>query len=96
MADRYVFFRRMAHELARKHGGFASFMPKPFANRAGSGAHFNMSLAALADGRNLFNAETDKRGNRISSLGYNFIAGLIKHLPVICAVVAPTGNSTSA
>jgi glutamine synthetase len=93
MADRYVFFRRMAHELARKHGGFASFMPKPFADRAGSGAHFNMSLAALADGRNLFNAEKDKRGNRISSLGYNFIGGLIKHLPAICAVVAPTVNS---
>lgn len=30
MADRYVFFRLMANEVARRHGGFASFMPKPF------------------------------------------------------------------
>jgi glutamine synthetase len=45
MADRYVFFRMMANEIARKHGGFASFMPKPYGDRAGSGAHFNMSLA---------------------------------------------------
>ncbi|MBI1774100.1 MAG: type III glutamate--ammonia ligase [Proteobacteria bacterium] len=93
MADRYVFFRRMAHEIARKHGAFATFMPKPFPDRAGSGAHFNMSLASLKDGRNLFTAEKDARGNRISALGYKFIAGLIKHLPAICAVVAPTVNS---
>ena len=44
MSDRYVFFRRLADEIARKHGGFASFMPKPLAHFAGSGAHFNMSL----------------------------------------------------
>ena len=44
MADRFVFFRLMAHEIARKHGGFSTFMPKPYADRAGSGAHFNMSL----------------------------------------------------
>jgi glutamine synthetase len=93
MADRYVFFRRMAHEIARKHGAFASFMPKPYADRAGSGAHFNMSLASLADGRNQFTSEKDKRGNKISELGYQFIAGLLKHLPAICAVVAPTVNS---
>ncbi len=38
MADRFVFFRVMANEIARKHGHFASFMPKPFADRTGSGA----------------------------------------------------------
>ncbi len=93
MADRFVFFRRMAHEIARKHGGFATFMPKPFPNWAGSGAHFNMSLASLSDGRNLFAADKDVRGNRISPLGYKFIAGILRHLPAICAVVAPTVNS---
>ena len=29
MADRFVFFRMMANEIARKHGAFATFMPKP-------------------------------------------------------------------
>lgn len=93
MADRYVFFRLMAHEIARKHGGFASFMPKPYADRAGSGAHFNMSLADKTSGRNLFADADDARGCGLSKLGYQFIAGVLKHLPAICAVVAPTVNS---
>ena len=38
MADRVAFFRYMAGDIARKHGYFASFMPKPFANMSGSGA----------------------------------------------------------
>ena len=89
MADRFVFFRWMAHEIARKHGAFATFMPKPFADRAGSGAHFNLSLRDLAGGRNLFAAGD----GRLAQLGSHFIAGVLRHLPAICAVVAPTVNS---
>jgi glutamine synthetase len=93
MADRYVFFRMMAHEIARKHGAFATFMPKPYADRAGSGAHFNMSLADIKTGKNLFADPGDPRGCGLSKLGYQFIAGVLAHLPAICAVVAPTVNS---
>lgn len=93
MADRFVFFRLMAHEIARKHGGFATFMPKPFVDRAGSGAHFNMSLANINTGENLFSDTSDPRGCNLSKLGYQFLAGVLKHLPAICAVVAPTVNS---
>src|SRR5262249_58128781 len=74
-------------------GAFASCMRKPLPDRAGSGAHFNMSIASVSDGRNLFAAEKDARANRISALGYKFIAGVLRHLPAICAVVAPTINS---
>jgi len=93
MADRYCFFRMMAHEIARKHGAFATFMPKPYADRAGSGAHFNMSLADKKSGKNLFADANDPRGCGLSKLGYQFLAGVLKHLPAICAVVAPTVNS---
>ena len=93
MADRFVFFRMMADEIARKHGGFASFMPKPFPDRAGSGAHYNISLFSLADKKNAFEEKNDPRGKGLSQLGYQFIAGVLKHLPAICAVVAPTVNS---
>jgi glutamine synthetase len=93
MADRFVFFRWMAHEIARKHGGFATFMPKPYADRAGSGAHFNLSLFDIASGRNLFAADQGRGGNKLSPLGFQFIAGVLRHLPAICAVVAPTVNS---
>ncbi|HET6387979.1 type III glutamate--ammonia ligase [Hyphomicrobium sp.] len=93
MADKFVFFRLMAHEIARKHGGFATFMPKPYADRAGSGAHFNMSLSDKKTGKNLFADPADPRGCGLSKLGYQFLAGVMKHLPAICAVVAPTVNS---
>lgn len=93
MADRYTFFRMMAGEIARKHGGFASFMPKPFADRSGSGAHLNMSLADLATGANLFADKDDPRGCKLGALGYKFIAGVLAHLPAICAVIAPSVNS---
>jgi len=42
MADRYVFLRVLEHEMARKHGAYASFMPKPYGDKAGSGAHYLM------------------------------------------------------
>jgi glutamine synthetase len=93
MADRLTFFRLMVKEIARKHGYFATFMPKPFSNRTGSGAHFNMSLADLKTGENLFADEQDERGCKLSKLGYQFIAGILRHAPAICAVIAPTVNS---
>ena len=92
MSDRLVFFRMMVGEIARKHGLFASWMPKPFADRTGSGAHYNMSLAD-ASGTNLFAAEDDPRGCGLSTLGYQFIAGVLRHAHAICAVIAPTVNS---
>jgi glutamine synthetase len=93
MSDRYVLFRMMAHEMARKHGYFATFMPKPFADRAGSGAHFNVSFKDIGTGKNLFYDANDKRGCKLSKIGYQFIAGVLRHMPAICAVVAPTINS---
>ena len=36
MSDRFVFLRMMANAIARKHGAYASFMPKPFGERTGS------------------------------------------------------------
>jgi len=91
-ADRVTFFRLMAREITRKHGLIASFMPKPFADRTGSGAHFNMSLADLEQGHNLFTPADDRPG-WVSELGLQFIAGILRHAPAICAVIAPTVNS---
>jgi glutamine synthetase len=93
MGDRLTFFRLMVKEVARKHGYFASFMPKPFANRTGSGAHYNMSLADRETGQNLFEAADDPRGCQLSKLGYQFIAGVLRHAKAICAVTCPTVNS---
>lgn len=93
MSDRFVFLRMMANAIARKHGAYASFMPKPFGERTGSGAHFNMSLADSGTGENLFKSSDDPRGCDLSKLGYQFLAGILRHLPAIMAVVAPQVNS---
>ncbi len=95
MCDRYVFFRLMAKHYAAEEGLLATFMPKPFADKTGSGAHFNMSLYDLETGGNLFkrpHAE-DPRGLGLSDLGYQFIAGILRHGPALCAAFAPTVNS---
>lgn len=93
MADRFTFFRLMVKEIARRHGYFATFMPKPFSDRTGSGAHYNMSLADLETGENLFDDPDDPRRCGLSTLGYQFIAGVLRHAPAIVAVTCPTVNS---
>ena len=92
MADRLTFFKLMAKEIAHKHGLIATFMPKPFADRTGSGAHFNMSLADLDTGRNLFETD-DKAPGQVSEIAHHFMAGVLRHAAAICAVIAPSVNS---
>ena len=93
MADRVSFLKLMVGEIARRHGCYASWMPKPFGNRTGSGAHLNMSLAELGSGRNLFAADHDPRQIGLSQLGYQFTAGILRHAAALTAVIAPTVNS---
>jgi glutamine synthetase len=95
MADRFMLFRMMAKEVARSHGYEATFMAKPWSDRTGGGAHFNMSLAAVDGGENLFapGSDDDPYGCGISRLGYRFLAGLLAHAPAIVAVTCPTVNS---
>lgn len=91
-ADTFVFFRMAASEIAQKHGAIATFMPKPFSNRTGTGAHFHLSIGT-ADQKNVFHDDTDKRGLGLSKTGYQFLAGLIAHAPALTAICAPTVNS---
>ena len=93
MADRQTLWRMMMKEVARKHGFEVTLMPKPYANRTGTGAHFNMSLADIKTGANLFADPKDPRKCGVSRLAYQFIAGVLAHAPAITAVAAPTVNS---
>jgi glutamine synthetase len=95
MCDRYVFFRMMAKQYASEEGLLATFMPKPFADKTGNGAHFNMSLFDLATGSNAFKCDPkdDPRGLGLTPLAYSFIAGVLRHGRSICAALAPTVNS---
>lgn len=92
-ADRQALWRMMMKEVARKHGCDVTVMPKPYSNRTGTGGHFNMSLADLDTGENLFADDEDPRGCLLSPLAYNFIAGVLAHAPALTAVACPTVNS---
>ncbi len=91
-ADRYVFFRMAAGEIARELGVICTFMPKPVTRRTGSGTHFHMSIDD-ADGTPLFSDETDARKMGLSKLAYQFLAGLLQHAPALSALCAPSVNS---
>ena len=52
-----------------------------------------MSLFDSDSGKNLFTTDSDPRGCGLSELGYQFLAGVLKHLPAISAVVSPSVNS---
>ena len=93
--DRFTFLRTMAKEYAKQEGLIATFMPKPFSNKTGNGAHFNMSLYDLNTGENVFKCDPkdDPHGLGITPIGYQFIAGIIKHGRALCAAFAPTVNS---
>ncbi|MFT3931755.1 MAG: type III glutamate--ammonia ligase [Spongiibacteraceae bacterium] len=93
--DRLTFFRFMAKHYAKEEGLIATMMPKPFADKTGNGAHFNMSLFDIDTGKNLFacDPKDDPRGIGLTPLGYQFIGGILKHGRALCAVFAPTVNS---
>ena len=96
MADRMIVFRLMAKHVARGLGCIATFMPKPWSDAFGSGAHLNVSLADADSGRNLFEAASIKdsphrRG--YTELAYQFTAGVLAHSGAITALACPTTNS---
>jgi glutamine synthetase len=77
--------------VARQHGLLASFAPKPFADRAGSGCHIHLSLWDQQGEKNLLYDASDPL--QLSTLGYAFIAGVLMHLPALVALTAPSVNS---
>jgi glutamine synthetase len=82
----------MAGQLAQRFGAIATFMPKPFSTRTGSGAHMHYHLADASTGRNLFLDHDDRRGLGLSRLAYHFIGGVLEHAQALCAVTSPTVN----
>lgn len=91
-ADRFTFFKMAVSELAREQGLIGTFMPKPFANRTGTGAHFHISIGN-AKTKNLFYDPKDKHGLQLSQMGYWFLGGLLAHARALAAICAPTVNS---
>ena len=72
-------------------------MPKPYADRTGSGAHFNMSLADIKTGEEYFRrCAPIKRGCGLSKLAYQFLGGLRKHAAAHRCGELPDGQFVQA
>ena len=85
--DRAILVREVIREVARRNGLRASFTPKPAPNAVGNGAHVHFSFVS-AEG---VNAAFDPDGPaEASQIAQHFIAGLVRYLPAICALVAPS------
>ena len=92
MADAVMTYKLVVKEIAKKHGVYATFMPKPMTDAPGSGMHVHQSLAGK-DGRNLFFDPDDPLGLHLSATAKSYIAGLLKYAPEFCLVTNQTVNS---
>ena len=86
-ADNLVTFKSVVKTIAARNGLFASFMPKLYADRPGSGLHINLSLAK--EGVNIFKTGTDEHSQAAES----FIAGVLAHCREITVFCNPLTNS---
>lgn len=91
-ADRFIFFKMLAGEIARKYGAIATFLAKPFSDRTGSGAHLHYHLADAESGKNVFTDKKDVRGLGLSEVAYHFLGGVLAHARALCAITSPTVN----
>ena len=88
-ADNIMTFRHVIKEVALSHGVFATFMPKPFTDQAGSGMHTHLSL--FEGEHNAFHDPGDPM--KLSKIGKSFVAGLLQHAREFTAVTNQWVNS---
>jgi len=88
-ADNIMTFKMVVKTIAKRHGLYATFMPKPITDVDGSGMHINMSLSK--DGHNIFRDPDGKMG--LSKEAYYFIGGIMKHMKGVTLIMNPLVNS---
>lgn len=89
MADNVMTYRLVVKEVAQHHGYYATFMPKPMYNQAGSGMHTHQSL--FKGNKNAF---FDPKGEfYLSDIAKAYIAGILKHAREITSVTSQWINS---
>ncbi len=89
MADTAVTLRIVVKEIARKHGVYATFMPKPIFGENGSGMHVHQSLF-----RGDINAFHDTSARyHLSDMAQSYIAGIMKHAREMALVTNQWVNS---
>ena len=85
-ADNLNTFKSAVKAIAARNGLYASFMPKPMQDQAGSGMHVNVSIHR--DGKNLFQGDIAP-----DSEAGHFIAGILAHARELTCFCNPIPNS---
>ena len=88
-ADWQIAFKETVKAIAYRHQLTASFMPKLFADAAGSGCHIHFSL--WRHGQNLLPDSQGVCG--LSPIAKAFVGGILHHLSALLAITAPCTNS---
>lgn len=88
-ADQQLVYRETVRAVAARYGFIASFLPKIFAEKAGSGCHLNLSL--WRNGENI--TGDSQESSRLGLEAQGFIAGVLAHLKALCALTIPSSNS---
>jgi glutamine synthetase len=91
VADKVLTLKYCAKKIAQMHNLHATFMPKPIMGKAGSGMHVHQSLFNIESKTNAFYDGSQKYN--LSKIAFNFIAGQIKHINGMCAILCPIVNS---
>ena len=86
-ADRAVAIREITREIARVMGRSASFAPKPALNEVGNGVHIHFSLVDASGKPATYDAT---KPGRLSTAAGAFCAGIVRHLPALTALTAPS------
>ncbi len=86
-ADQAVVIRELARAAALRLGQRAIFSPILDPDGVGSGVHIHLSLH---DRMGRPATRDPRRSYGVSPVAENFLAGLLRHLPALCAVTAPS------
>ncbi len=89
-ADMIMTYRTAVKTVAKKHGLYGTFLPKPKEGISGSGMHVNFICRDFL-GKNLFYDKNDALN--LSKTAYHFIAGILNHISGIALVTNPLVNS---
>ncbi|MGE0415332.1 MAG: hypothetical protein AB7O80_00885 [Acetobacteraceae bacterium] len=86
-ANQAVIAREMVRGTAFRMGHRAIFSPMPVAGGVGNGVHIHMSLRDVAR-QPITHDPSQPLG--LSTVARHFFAGVLHHLPAICAITAPS------
>lgn len=87
MADSIQTFKFAVRSIAKRFGLYATFMPKPRQDVAGSGMHIHLKL--IANGKNVF---MNEKGDATAEARY-FAGGIMAHARALAAISNPSVNS---